>query len=487
MYVTDNVMMLLAILLFAGVIMTKFSSRLGLPSLVFFIGVGMFLNRFIYFDDVNITQLFGVLALIIILFEGGMNTQWSSMRRVIAPSTSLATLGVILTSVIVGLAATYLLGLDIKTGMLLGAIVGSTDAAAVFLVLAGKNIKQRMKTTLEAESGSNDPMAIFLTVAIIQMIQVPDTGMLSLVISLFWQMGIGVIMGILIGRLAAWSINKINLDSSGLYPVFAVGFAIFAYSITALIQGSGMLAAYVMGVVFGNSDLTYRHSIFRFSEGFAWMMQIFVFILLGWLSFPEQVFAVTWQGLILSVILMFVARPVAVFLSTPFMKFTLREKLFVSWAGLKGVVPVVLATYPLVAGVEHGTLIFNVVFFIVITSALIQGSTIAPLAQLLGLTEGVKTKAPHSLELVSIGKTNSEIVEIEIDEGSYCEAKEIREIKLPEDSLISAIIRQDKVVTPRGSTKLLSGDILYILAPKAELENIKKLFLREELPEVEIS
>lgn len=445
----------------------------------------MFLNRFIYFDNVKITQLFGVLALIIILFEGGMNTQWGSMRKVLAPSSSLATIGVILTSLIVGIAATYILGLDIKEGMLLGAIVGSTDAAAVFLVLAGKNIKQRLKTTLEAESGSNDPMAVFLTVAIIQMIQIPDTGIISLILNLFWQMGIGLVMGILIGKLAAWSINKINLDSSGLYPVFAIGFAIFAYSATALIQGSGMLAAYVMGVVFGNSDLTYRHSIFRFSEGFAWMMQIFIFILLGWLSFPDQVFAVTWQGLILSVFLMFVARPVAVFLSTPFMKFNLKEKILISWAGLKGVVPVVLATYPLVAGLENGKLLFNVVFFIVITSALIQGSTIAPLAGVLGLTEGVKTKVPHSLELVSIGKTNSEIIEIEIEEGSVCVGKEIREIKLPQESLISAIIRKDKVVTPRGSTSLVSGDTLYILAPKTELENIKSLFLVQEENESE--
>ncbi len=463
--------------------MTKFSTRVGLPSLVFFIGVGMLMNRFIYFDDVKITQLFGVLALIIILFEGGMNTQWSSMRRVIVPSASLATFGVIITSVIVGLAATYILGLDLKTGMLLGAIVGSTDAAAVFLVLAGKNITQKMKTTLEAESGSNDPMAIFLTVAIIQMIQLPDTGITTLIISLFWQMGIGVVMGILIGKLAAWSINKINLDSSGLYPVFAIGFAIFAYSVTALIEGSGMLAAYVMGVVFGNSDLTYRHSIFRFSEGFAWMMQIFVFILLGWLSFPDQVFAVTWQGLILSVILMFIARPVAVFVSTPFMKFNLREKILISWAGLKGVVPVVLATFPLVAGVEHGALLFNVVFFIVITSALIQGSTIAPLASFLGLTESARAKAPHSLELVSIGKTNSEIIEFEIEEGCLCEGREIRDIELPEESLVSAIIRQDKVVAPRGNTLLLSGDILYILAPKTELERVKALFLSKNQQE----
>lgn len=472
-------MMLLAVLLFAGVIMTKFSARLGLPSLVFFIGVGMLLNRFIYFDDVKITQLFGVLALIIILFEGGMNTQWSDMRRVIVPSTSLATLGVILTSLIVGLAATYILGLDLKTGMLLGAIVGSTDAAAVFLVLAGKNITQRMKTTLEAESGSNDPMAVFLTVALIQLIQEPDSGLLSLVVNLVWQMGIGLVMGLLVGKLAVWSINKVNLDSSGLYPVFAIGFAIFAYSSTSLIGASGLLAAYVTGVYFGNADITYRHSIFRFSEGFAWMMQIFVFILLGWLSFPAQVFAVTWQGIILSLILMFIARPVAVFLSTPFMKFTFKERTLLSWAGLKGVVPVVLATYPLVAGLQHGELLFNVVFFIVITSALIQGSTIAPLASWLGLTETARAKVPHSLELVSIGKTNSEIIEIEIDEGSICEGKLIHEITFPEESLVSAIIRTDKVVIPRGETRLLAGDILYILAPKTELDKIKQLFLEQ--------
>lgn len=482
-FTVDGSILLFSVLLVVGVLTTKFSSRIGVPALVFFIAVGMVLSKFIYYDSAYLTQLFGILALIVILFEGGLQTKWATTRKVVVPSITLATLGVFVTTGIIGVLAKYILGVSWLEGLLFGAIVGSTDAAAIFAVLGNKNIKARLTSTLEAESGTNDPMAIFLTIALIELILFPDTSILSMVLGLFWQMGLGLIAGLALGKLSVWLINKINLDSSGLYPVLSMALAILTYSATAMLGGSGLLAVYVMAVLVGNSDLTYRHSIFRFNEGFAWMMQIVMFILLGLLVFPNQLVHVIWQGLALSVLLMFVARPIGVLLSIIWMKYNLKEVAFISWAGLRGAVPIVLATYPLLAGLENAQLIFNVVFFVVLTSALIQGSTISPLAGRLGLSGDKRATIPHSLELVSIGKANSEIVEIEVEPNSFVAGKQLRHARIPEEALISAVIREDKIITPKGGTTLLEGDVLYILMPKALRDEVKEYFAA--MPDVE--
>ncbi|MDA8226933.1 MAG: potassium/proton antiporter [Desulfitobacterium hafniense] len=479
-FTIDGLILLFSALLIIGVVTTKFSSRLGVPSLVFFIAVGMVLSKFIYYDSAYLTQLFGILALIIILFEGGLQTKWSDMKKIIVPSTSLATVGVVITTVIIGVLAKYILGLTWLEGMLFGAIVGSTDAAAIFAVLGNKNIKTRLTSTLEAESGTNDPMAFFLTVSLIGVIMNSEPNYLTFIGGFLWQMGLGLVMGLVLGKISVWIINKINLDSSGLYPVLSMALAIITYSSVAMLQGSGLLAVYVMAVFLGNSDLTYRHSIFRFNEGFAWMMQILMFILLGLLVFPEQLMTVFWQGIGLSLLLMFVARPLGVFASMFFMKYDVKEMTFISWAGLRGAVPIVLATYPLMAGLEKGQLIFNVVFFVVLISALVQGSTISLLAKKLGLLGEKKATIPHTLELVSIGKTSSEIVEIDVDEEAYIVGKEIRSANLPEEVLITAIVRNEKIVTPKGSTLIQSGDILYVLLPKSLRTVIKEHCSKKE-------
>ncbi|MCU6711162.1 potassium/proton antiporter [Paenibacillus sp. J5C_2022] len=473
-FTVDSSILLLSILLIVGVMMTKFSARLGVPSLVFFIAVGLLLSRFIYYDDAYLTQLFGILALIVILFEGGLQTKWKNVKPVIVPSTILATVGVLITAGIIGVLAKIILDLTWLEGLLFGAIVGSTDAAAIFAVLGTKNIKTKLTATLEAESGTNDPMAIFLTISLIELIQYPDTSFISLILGFLWQMGLGLLMGVLLGKASVWIINKINLDSSGLYPVLSMALAILTYSGTAMLNGSGLLAVYVMAVLVGNSDLTYRHSIFRFNEGFAWMMQISMFILLGLLVFPDQLVSIVWQGLGLSILLMFVARPIGVFISMFFLKYNIKEMTFISWAGLRGAVPIVLATYPLIAGLENSQLIFNVVFFVVLTSALVQGSTVSFVAGKLGLLGKQKAVAPHTLELVSIGKTNSEIIEIDVEEQSPVVGKEIQHTDLPEDALITAIVRQDKIITPRGQTVIEPGDVLYVLLPKSSREQIKQ-------------
>lgn len=483
----NSLILLTAGLLLVGVLTTKFSSRFGMPALVLFIVVGMVITRFIYFDNAFITQIVGMLALIVILFEGGMQTKYGDIKPVIGSALSLATVGVLLTTFIVGICAKYILGVSWIEGFLFGAIVGSTDAAAVFSVLGGKNIKKRLTSTLEAESGSNDPMAVFLTVSLIEIYQHPATNIIMMILSFFWEMGIGLVLGLLIGRLAVYVINKINFDSSGLYPVMALGFAILAYSATSIIHGSGLLAVYVTAIVMGNSDLAYGRSIMHFNQGFGWMMQIVMFVLLGLLVFPNELPSIIGEGLLLSLILMLVARPVGVFISTIAMKYSFKEKILISWAGLRGAVPIVLATYPLMAQLEHGRLFFNVVFFVVLTSAIIQGATISPLAGKLGLAGDIKPSNPSLLELTALGKTKSEINHIEVNDMMAISGKEILELDLPEDILFTAIIRNEQIITPRGNTRIESGDTLYVLSPKAKRKQLKDILTSPALPVVHIN
>ncbi|KMY55224.1 potassium transporter [Bacillus sp. FJAT-27231] len=480
-FTIENIVLAFSILLLVGVISAKFSTRLGLPSLVLFIAVGMVLNQFVFFDNAWLAQLLATVALVIILFEGGLQTKWKSVKTVYKPSLSLATLGVIATTITMGIAAKFVLDLTWAEGILVGAIVGSTDAAAVFSVLGSKNVKPKLTTVLEAESASNDPMAIFLTISLIQVIQSPSFEPLTLILSFFWQMGLGLILGILFGVISVWLINKINLDSSGLYPVLSIALSIFAFSTVTIMNASGFLAVYVMAIVIGNADLTYRHSILGFNEGMAWVMQMVMFMILGLLVFPKDLLDVAWQGITLAIFLMVVARPVGVFVSLLFSKINVKEKLFISWAGLKGAVPIILGTYPLVEELEHGQLMFNVVFFVVLLSTVIQGTTISKAAELLGVAgAGKRSQSPHSLELISIGKTNSEMVEVRILEESPAANKPIQEIDLPPKTLITAVIRDDQLITPEGATTLFPEDVLYVLVKKDKKRELKKVMMKRE-------
>ncbi|MFZ4452956.1 potassium/proton antiporter [Salibacterium aidingense] len=477
----DSFVMLAALLLITGVTVTKFSSRLGMPSLILFILVGMIIGSdglgIIYFDDAKQAQLVGIVALVIILFEGGSQTKWSVIRPVIWPSLSLATFGVLITSFIVGIAAKFVVDLTWLESLLLGAIVGSTDAAAVFASLKERNIKTKISATMEAESGTNDPMAVFLTLIFIELILIDQPNYWLLFGSFFWQMGIGLIIGLVFGKVASESINRINLDSSGLYPIFALSFALLTYSIASLSHASGFLAVYVAALIIGNSELTYRHSIFRFNEGFAWMAQILMFIILGLLAFPEQILApeVIGNGLLLSAVLILAARPAAAFLSLMGMKYTGKEKLFLSWAGLRGAVPIVLATFAIVADVENGAMIFNIVFFIVLTSALIQGSSISYLANKLELSGPKKETPTHSLELISIGKANAEIIEFQTDEKTSIVGKKLQDIDFPDSVLVSAIVRDDQLITPYGETEIQEEDFLYILVSRKQKNKLRRM------------
>lgn len=467
---------LVSLMLIVGVLATQFSSRLGLPALVLFLVAGMLVNPFMYFEDVKLAQFIGTLALVIILFSGGTQTKWGKIRPIIGPASTLATLGVFITTIITGIAAMYILDFSLLEGLLLGAIVGSTDAAAVFAVLGNKNFNKRLTYTLEAESGSNDPMAVFLTVTLIAMIKSPDMSVWDAVGSLFLQMGLGLLLGLALGKLTVTIINSINLEMSGLYPIFSMGAAIFAFAVTDFLGGSGLLAVYVMGVFVGNSDLTHRFSILRFNEGFAWMMQIIMFTLLGMLVFPSQLVDIMWEGILIAVILMVIARPVAVYLTMIFMKYSGKEKLFVSWAGLKGAVPIVLATYPIVAGIESSDIIFNTVFFVVFFSALVQGSTLSWLAEKLGLV-GDEEEEHATIELINIGETDTDIMKVTIPNYAPSLGITLTDLTLPKDTLIIGITRDKQLLTPTGSTMIDKGDTIFVLCDKDLREETKRVLL----------
>lgn len=469
-------LLILGSLLLAGVTATKLAFRMGVPALVLFIAVGMGLGSYVYFDDAFIAQFVGTTALVVILFEGGLQTSWKQMRRVAIPAASLATLGVIVTAVLTGFLSWLLLGVDLPVAMLIGAIVGSTDAAAVFSVIGEQNIRTRLKYTLESESALNDPMAVLLTLLVLSWIQAGPPNLWQAIGFLFWQLAVGLVMGLVLGKIATWGLSRARFESSGLYPIFLFAIAITTFAVTSWINASGFIAVYVLGIFIGNMELPYRQSIFRFHEGMAWLAQMIMFMILGLLVFPNELGPVIGPGFLVAGGLLLVARPIAVWLTTLGMGFSTKELLLISWAGLRGSVPIVLATFPLQAGVPQSGLIFNIVFFVVVTSCLIQGSTIAKVAQWLGLTEGTTSTPPMTLELVAMEKLDVDLVELILPKGSPAEGKRLADLALPEQVTVSALIRSNRVVTPRGFTRLEAGDILFLLTHKNQSHVVRPIF-----------
>lgn len=397
---SEYILLIGSVLLFLSIIASKTSFRLGIPSLVLFIFIGMLAGSDgvggIYFDDPQLAQTLGVIALNFILFAGGMETSFSQIRPVLWRGISLSTIGVLLTAAIIGFFASLLTELNLIEGFLLGAIVSSTDAAAVFSILKTRKVRlaKSLEPTLELESGSNDPMAYFLTIALIQIIQTSELNALQLAGSFMLEMGLGAIAGVCMGFAIVWIINKVHLEVSGLYSVLLLALLFFTYSSTHLIHGNGFLAVYIAGVVLGSKDFVQKKQLIRFYDGQAWLMQIVMFLTLGLLVFPKQLVPLIGPGLLLSAILIFVARPIGVFISLAFFKMKFNQLVFISWVGLRGAVPIVFATYPLLARLEHAQFIFNVVFFISLTSVLLQGTSLPFVAKMLGVIEKEEDKAP---------------------------------------------------------------------------------------------
>lgn len=462
--------LVVAVLLVLSVVASKFSDRFGVPSLLLFLILGMLAGSEgvggIYFDDPLFAQAIGLFALAIILFSGGLDTDWESIRYIVKEAITLATVGVFITAFVLGYAAHLILGITLLEGLLLGAITSSTDAAAVFALLRsqGVNLKGKLSPMLEFESGSNDPMAVFLTIGLIQLIQMPELSISSLVLLFFQQMIIGGVFGLIFGRLLLYLINRLRLGYEGLYPVLVLGVLLLAFSITSLIKGSGFLAVYLIGLTLGRAEFLHKRSLSRFYQGLAWLFQIIMFLTLGLLVFPSRLIPVISPGMILAAILILIARPISVWISLLPFRFTGREKMFISWVGLRGAVPIILATYPRLAGLDQSGVIFNVIFFVVLTSVLIQGTTIVPVAKWLKLDDPVEKQPNYPLELTPLRGWRGVLRELVVDNNSPAVGKAIYEMRLPRDYLVVLISRGDQFLIPNGSIVLQPNDRMLGLA-----------------------
>ncbi|TLM79594.1 potassium/proton antiporter [Microbulbifer harenosus] len=489
MFLIDQLILLFSVLILLGVVSSKLSARLGLPLLVLFLMVGMLAGEDgigrIAFDNAEAAHALGTLALALILFDGGLQTPFSSIRQVWKPASLLATVGVLVTAVITGLAASYMLDLSLMEGLLIGAIVGSTDAAAVFSLLrnAGVHVNQRLKSTLEIESASNDPMAIFLTVGLLEILVndlKPGSGLLMLLVV---QMGVGAAVGLSVGWISVRIINRIRLQASGLYPVMVTACGLLAFGIAANLGGSGFLAIFVAGVVIGNSRFVFQRGTMLFNDGLAWLGQITMFAILGLLVTPSSLLDVWWEGLAIAAALILIARPLAVMpVLAPF-GFNLREMALVSWVGLRGSVPIILAIFPLMFGLPDAGLIFNVVFFVVLISATIQGSTLPLVARRLGLTEPPPPTPAATLNITTLEDVDADIVEYTLGSDARAVGRRLSQMALPEDTVVAMITRAKNVIPPRGSTLLHGGDHLFVVLKPHSRAFVDRVFSSSSTPD----
>lgn len=481
----------IAILLVLSVIASKFSDRFGIPALLIFLIIGMLAGSEglggIYFDNPDIAQAIGLFALAVILFSGGLDTEWEHFRGVVKESLILGTAGILITALILGFAAHLILGISLLEGILLGAITSSTDAAAVFSLLRSQGVQLKGKLTplLESESGSNDPMTVFLTIGLIQLILNPQQSVLSLVPLFFQQMIIGGILGLVFGKLLLFLINRLRLGYEGLYPVLALGMLLLSFAVTTLLHGSGFLAVYLVGLTLGQAEFLHKRSLSRFYDGLAWLLQIVMFLTLGLLVFPSRLLPVALPAMALAIILIFIARPISVWISLLPFHFSPREKNFLSWVGLRGAVPIILATYPRLAGIDQNGLIFNVIFFVVITSVLIQGTTISRVAKWLKVDDPNEPEPHYPLVNLPLQGWRGVLQEVVIDRQSPIIGRAIFEIKLPRDYLIVLIARGDEFLIPNGSIVLQANDRLLGLAKPETQHRVAELIkqpVEEMLP-----
>lgn len=482
MFEVDGLLLIGGILILLGIVSSKFSARFGVPVLVLFLALGMLAGSEgiggIAFENYELAHGIGTVALALILYDGGLSTPLASIRAAWRPSLVLATLGVLLTSLITGVCAAWILGIPILEGLLLGSIVGSTDAAAVFAVLrtGGVRLPTRLAATLEIESGSNDPMAIFLTVGLIEVL----TGRMGLgpeLLGLFAvQVAGGAVVGLAVGFATVWLVNRIDLDSAGLYPVLVTACGLLAFGLAAALGGSGFLAIYLAGIVIGNSSIVFQRGVLLFHDADAWMAQIVMFVVLGLLSFPSRLAAVAGEGLLIAAILVLVARPLSVAVSLLPFGFSRRELAFLSWGGLKGAVPITLATFPFLFNLPGAELLFNVVFFVVLVSASVQGWTMPLVARRLGLQLPPQPASPVTLEFSSLRQVEGEVIDFTVGPDSRAAGRLVRDLALPGGAVIALIARGQKIIPPQGSTRILPGDHAILVLDPGTKPLVTKVF-----------
>ncbi|MBG5918825.1 potassium/proton antiporter [Providencia stuartii] len=486
----EQLILLTSILILLGIFSSKLSARLGLPMLVMFLFIGMLAGEDgigqIAFNNVNVSYAVGSLALALILFDGGLQTSVKSIRLVWKPAFTLATFGVLITAGITGLAAAYILGIPLLEGLLLGAIVGSTDAAAVFSLLrnAGIYLNERLQSTLEIESATNDPMAIFLTVGLLQLLMNQTASGTELLLLFVSQMGIGTIVGLSVGWISIKIINKIKLLATGLYPVLVAACGLLSFGLASNLQGSGFLSIFVTGVVIGNARFVFQRNTFLFHDGLAWLSQIIMFVMLGLLVNPSSLLEVWFEGLVIALVLTFIARPIAVVPVLRFFGFTREEITLVSWVGLRGSVPIILAIFPFIYGLPGANLIFDVVFFVVLISATLQGSTLPYVARKLNLMQPPPLLPAATLDITAVDQIDADLVEYTLGEDCSAVGRRLSQLALPDQTVIAMITRGKGVLPPRGSTKLFADDHLFVVLKPENRPFLERLFSEQVSPDL---
>jgi potassium/hydrogen antiporter len=481
-----------AALLAAGIGASLLASRIRLPGLLLFLALGMAIGSdglgWIDFDDYELARTIGVVALALILFEGGLSAGFHEIRPVLRPSLLLAIVGTLGTAVICGFAASWLFDLSTLEGMLLGAIISSTDGAAIFALLRESTLRRKLARTLEGEAGFNDPVAVLLVIGFIEWIDQPDYGVLDMTLLFVREMGIGAVVGLAVGWLAVHALRNARLASPGLYPVATLSTAGLAFGGAAALHGSGFLAAYLAGLVLGSARIPAKQTVTVFHQGLAWVAQIAMFLALGLLVFPSELDDVWLEGTALALLLVFIARPLPAALATAFESFTARERLVLGWAGLRGAVPVVLATFAVIEDIPQGQSreFFNIVFFAVVISTLLQGTTVEWLARKLGVTTTEPALPRPLVETGTVRRLGAEIVEYPVGPDDAIVGQLVRQLGLPRDALLSVIVRGEEALLPRGSTRIEANDRLHVMVREEVARDMPELLERWRLGPVEV-
>jgi potassium/hydrogen antiporter len=469
-------------LLAAGIAGALLADRIRIPGLLLFLGLGMLAGSEgiggIEFSNVELTRTLGTVALVLILFEGGLTSGWREIRPVLGTAASLATVGTALTALIAGLAAKLIFGLSLLEGMLVGAAIAATDSAAIFAVLRRSTLRKRLARSLEGESGMNDPVALLLVIGFVEWIQQPGYGAADMAGLLALKLGLGVAIGLACGWLAVRALALVRLPTDGLYPVATVAVAGLAYGLSEVAHGSGLLAVYLTALALGAAPIPAKRTLVAFHEGLGWVSQIALFILLGLLVFPSELGDVAAKAIALSAVLIFVARPVAAFLATALAPLEVRERLMLGWAGLRGATPIWLATFPVIAGIRSGDEEFAIVFFVVVSSTLVQGASFEPLAKRLGLTTDEPALPRRLLESGRIREMGGDVIRFRLPEGAAAAGHPVRELGLPREALVNVIVRDGHAIPPRGSTELRGGDELHILVRGELRDEVEELTRR---------
>ena len=484
-FTAENILLIGSILLFVSIVVGKTGYRFGVPALLLFLLVGMLFGSDglgLQFHNAKIAQFIGMVALSVILFSGGMDTKFKEIRPILSPGIVLSTVGVFLTALFTGLFIWYLSGMSwtnihfpLITSLLLASTMSSTDSASVFAILRSQkmNLKHNLRPMLELESGSNDPMAYMLTIVLIQFIQSDGMGTGNIIGSFIIQFLVGAAAGYILGKLAILILNKINIDNQSLYPILLLSFVFFTFAITDLLRGNGYLAVYIAGMMVGNHKITFRKEIATFMDGLTWLFQIIMFLMLGLLVNPHEMIEVAVVALLIGGFMIVIGRPLSVFLCLlPFRKITLKSRLFVSWVGLRGAVPIIFATYPVVANVEGSNMIFNIVFFITIVSLIVQGTSVSFVARLLHLSTPLeKTGNDFGVELPE--EIDTDLSDMTITMEMLNEADTLKDMNLPKGTLVMIVKRGDEFLIPNGTLKLHVGDKLLLISEKNKQETVK--------------